>query len=190
MVIGIPVNKVETAGIKLPGTSYLQMTWNLHNAYRTFACAVKLWPFLWHCARCALVSRSDSKLAKLDLMIMISWKKSTNSFWMTEWGDIHIVLKTDTSAEWSCSHGLPRAPVFGSEKYLRTRSSCLNCALRDDEAVYWVQYEAVSVGNWWYWVSRGHSCLYILYKVEIWTGVTDAWLTDWQLWKIELLSSL
>ena len=111
--------KVETAGIKLPGISYLQMTWNLHNAYRTFACAVKLWPFLWHCARCALVSRSDSKLAKLDLMIMISWKKSTNSFWMTEWGDIHIVLKTDTSAEWSCSHGLPRAPVFGSEKYLR-----------------------------------------------------------------------
>ena len=119
MVIGIPVNKVETAEIKLPGISYLQMTWNLHNAYRTFACAVKLWPFLWHCARCALVSRSDSKLAKLDLMIMISWKKSTNSFWMTEWGDIHIVLKTDTSAEWSCSHGLPRAPVFGSEKYLR-----------------------------------------------------------------------
>ena len=50
---------------------------------------------------------------------MISWKKSTNSFWMTEWGDIHIVLKTDTSAEWSCSHGLPRAPVFGSEKYMR-----------------------------------------------------------------------
>ena len=32
--------------------------------------------------------------------------------------------------------------------------------------------------NWWYWVSRGHSCLYILQKVEIWTGVTDAWRTD------------
>ena len=65
----------------------------------------------------------------------------------------------------------------------RTRSSWLNCALRDDEAVYWVSighYEAVAVGNWWYWVSRGHSCLYILQKVEIWTGVTDAWLTDWQ----------
>ena len=63
----------------------------------------------------------------------------------------------------------------------KTRSSWLNCALRDDEAVYWVSighYEAVAVGNWWYWVSRGHLCLYILHKVEIWTGVTDAWLTD------------
>ena len=63
----------------------------------------------------------------------------------------------------------------------KTRSSWLNCALRDDEAVYWVSighYEAVAVGNWWYWVSRGHSCLYILQKVEISTGVTDAWLTD------------
>ena len=60
--------------------------------------------------------------------------------------------------------------------------SWINCALRDDEAVYWVSighYEAVAVGNWWYWVSTGHSCLYILHKVEIWTGVTDAWQTDW-----------
>ena len=65
----------------------------------------------------------------------------------------------------------------------RTRSSWLNCALRDDEAVYWISighYEAVAVGNWWYWVSRGHLCLYILHKVEIWSGVTDALLTDWQ----------
>ena len=64
---------------------------------------------------------------------------------------------------------------------IETRSSWLNCSLRDDEAVYWVSighYEAVAIGNWWYWVSRGHSCLYILQKVEIWTGVTDAWLTD------------
>ena len=33
----------------------------------------------------------------------------------------------------------------------KTRSSWLNCALRDDEAVYWVSighYEAVAVGNW------------------------------------------
>ena len=31
-----------------------------------------------------------------------------------------------------------------------TRSSWLNCALRDDEAVYWVSighYEAIAVGN-------------------------------------------
>ena len=37
----------------------------------------------------------------------------------------------------------------GSDKY-ETRSSWLNCALRDDEAVYWVSignYEAVAVGN-------------------------------------------
>ena len=62
-----------------------------------------------------------------------------------------------------------------------TRSIWLNCALRDDEAVYWVSighYEAVAVGNWWCWVSRGHSCLYTLHKVEILSGVTDAWRTD------------
>ena len=59
-----------------------------------------------------------------------------------------------------------------------TRSRWLNCALRDNEAVYWFSighHEAVAVGNW---VSRGHSCLYILHKVEIWTGVTDALWTD------------
>ena len=64
-----------------------------------------------------------------------------------------------------------------------TRSSWLNCALRDDEAVYWVSighYEAVAVGKWWYWVSRGHLCLYILHKVEISTDVTDASRTDSQ----------
>ena len=62
--------------------------------------------------------------------------------------------------------------------------------------VYWVSighYEAVAVGNWWYWVSRGHLYRYILLKEEIWTGVTDALrthsLTD-RLWKIELLGSL
>ena len=36
------------------------------------------------------------------------------------------------------------------ESNLETRSSWLDCALRDDEAVYWVSighYEAVAVGN-------------------------------------------
>ena len=36
------------------------------------------------------------------------------------------------------------------EKTIITRSSWLNCALRDDESVYWVSigyYEAVAVGN-------------------------------------------
>ena len=72
-----------------------------------------------------------------------------------------------------------------------TRSSWLNYALRDNEAVFWVSirlYEAMAVGNWWYWVSRGHLCLYILQKVGIWKGVMHAWLTHKG--KIELLSSL
>ena len=36
------------------------------------------------------------------------------------------------------------------ESHDKTRSSWVNCALRDEEAVYWVSvahYEAVSVGN-------------------------------------------
>ena len=78
---------------------------------------------------------------------------------------------------WQCHHVASYSVAFS----LGTRSSWLNCALRDDEAVNWVSighYEAVAIGNWWYWVSRGHLCLYILHKVEIWTGVTNAWLTD------------
>ena len=69
-------------------------------------------------------------------------------------------------------------------KIMIARSSWLNCAtLRDYEAEYWVSighFEAVAVGNWWYWVSRGHLCLYILHKVEISTDVTDASRTDSQ----------
>ena len=59
---------------------------------------------------------------------------------------------------------------------VQTRSSLLNCALRDDEALYWNSaghYEAVAVG-------RGHLCFYILHKVEIWSGVTDALRTDFE----------
>ena len=69
----------------------------------------------------------------------------------------------------------------GVEWYWITRSSWLNCALRDEEAVYWVSighYEAVAVGNWWYWVSREHLCLYIIYIEQsgdlVWSGVADA----------------
>ena len=69
-------------------------------------------------------------------------------------------------------------------KIMIARSSWLNCAtLRDYEAEYWVSighFEAVAVGNWWYWVSRGHLCLYILHTVEIWTGDTYFWRTDGQ----------
>ena len=76
-----------------------------------------------------------------------------------------------------------------------TRSSWLNRALRDDEAVYWVNighFEAAAVGNWWCWVSRGHLCLYILHKVEVWTGVTDALRTHFIIYILykELSSSI
>ena len=57
---------------------------------------------------------------------------------------------------------------------LKTRSSWLNCALRDDEALYWVSIgqqwlvlgstESLWGSSWCYWVSRGHWCLYILKK--------------------------
>ena len=52
------------------------------------------------------------------------------------------------------------------------------------------QYKAILSGTWWYWVSKNWHCLvlhgtgsaeglyacivYILEKVEIWSGVTDA----------------
>ena len=68
------------------------------------------------------------------------------------------------------------------QQLIWTRSSWFNCVLRDDEALCWVSighYEALAVGNWWYWVRRGHLCLYILHKVEIWKGVTHTWQTDW-----------
>ena len=48
-------------------------------------------------------------------------------------------------------HQVPREITKSkTDGYKETRSSWLNCALRDDEAVYWVSighYEAVAVGN-------------------------------------------
>ena len=46
---------------------------------------------------------------------------------------------------------------------------------------YWLvldQYKLVLLDIRWYRVSKGLVCLYILEKVEIWSGVTDAWQTD------------
>ena len=46
-----------------------------------------------------------------------------------------------------------KTPKFGfyvKETGVATKSSWLNCSLRDDEAVYWVSighYDAVAVGN-------------------------------------------
>ena len=81
-----------------------------------------------------------------------------------------IVCDGPWSHHWSVFDGIWSNTIFVSDGnqisnvYLMvTRSSWLNCALRDDEAVYWVSighYEAVAVGNWWYWVSRGHLCFY------------------------------
>ena len=45
---------------------------------------------------------------------------------------------------------------------------------------YWLvlgQYKLVLLDIRWYMVSKGLVCLYILEKVEIWSGVTDAWHT-------------
>ena len=45
---------------------------------------------------------------------------------------------------------------------------------------YWLvlgQYKLELLGFRWYRVSKGLVCLYILEKVEIWSGVTDAWHT-------------
>ena len=45
---------------------------------------------------------------------------------------------------------IPFLLKIGLREQFKTRSSWLNCALRDDEAVYWVSighYEAVAVGN-------------------------------------------
>ena len=40
------------------------------------------------------------------------------------------------------------------------------------------QYNSVLLRIKLYWVSKGLVCLYILEKVEIWSGVTDASHTD------------
>ena len=41
-----------------------------------------------------------------------------------------------------------------------------------------VQYKLVLLDIRWYMVSKGLVCLYILEKVEIWSGVTNASHTD------------
>ena len=76
--------------------------------------------------------------------------------------------------------------VIGSLYLCITRSSWLNCALRDDEAVYWVSighYESVAVDNWFYWASRGHLCLLYIERsgdLVCCHGFLTHWLTHWQ----------
>ena len=116
---------------------------------------------LWHC--------TSSDLA------LIRQKKN-----MYFWIGLFVSLYSPKASDWDQSRPISVSFLIRtSGNYNITRSSWLNCALRDDEAVFWVSIghsEAVAVGNWWYWASRGHLCLYILKKVEIWTGVTH-WQT-------------
>ena len=73
----------------------------------------------------------------------------------------------------------------------KTRSSWLNCALRDDEAVYWVsmrRYQLVidDTGS----VEDIHAFIYCTkWRSGQVLPMPDR-QTDWQLWKIGLLSSL
>ena len=50
------------------------------------------------------------------------------------------------------------------------------------------QYRLVLVDIWWYWVSIGLLCLYILKKVKIWSDVTIAGQRTTEQGKIGLLS--
>ena len=58
--------------------------------------------------------------------------------------------QTDSQSKDSATQLLTKYKSGALVTQLQTRSSWLNCALRDDEAVYWVSighYEAVAVGN-------------------------------------------
>ena len=64
----------------------------------------------------------------------------TKGFISTDWTKVVGAVAGSQREEYKC------------QIVYKTRSSWLNCALRDDEAVYWVSiryYEAVAVGNWW-----------------------------------------
>ena len=75
------------------------------------------------------------------------------------WCDIcsrELLIMRETPVS-SCEKNFLLEVTKLAPKY-KTRSSWLNSALRDDEDVYWAcigHSEAVAVGNWWYWVSRG-----------------------------------
>ena len=61
-----------------------------------------------------------------------------------------IILKAVKQIKATKGYWLVMLEHSSSQRIQRTRSSWLNCALRDDEAVYWVSighYEAVAVGN-------------------------------------------
>ena len=67
-------------------------------------------------------------------------------------------------------------------------------SLQDSNLMVLRLHRAVTVDSWWYLISLGLVCLYILKQVEIWWGYTDAsldtdWITDRQ-GKIKLLKLL
>ena len=54
------------------------------------------------------------------------------------------------STQWELQPTLVIEDISPRKSLIQTRSSWVNCALRDEEAVYWVSfahYEAVAVGN-------------------------------------------
>ena len=76
----------------------------------------------------------------------------------SQFSDIHSQHKETSSAQEVSETSVQRVLKTSAQRVLptlfpkgmNTRSSWLNCALRDDEAVYWVSighYEAVAVGN-------------------------------------------
>ena len=75
------------------------------------------------------------------------------------------------------------SPICQIGNFFALRENII-CILK---SIFYGQHIAILLGTWWYRVSIGHLCLYILKKVEIWSGVTDVLLTH-RLQNIVLLS--
>ena len=102
-----------------------------------------------------------------DIFFVHYWQQPENTWIFTD--SIAFQELEEEKQTYNC---LAQCHTSENKDWWPTRSSWLNCAKRDNEAVYWNSlgyYKAVAVGSWLYWASRGHSCLYILKRVEIWT---------------------
>ena len=66
------------------------------------------------------------------------------------------------------------SPICQIGNFFALRENII-CILK---SIFYGQDIAILLGTWWYRVSIGHLCLYILKKVEIWSGVTDVLLTQ------------
>ena len=83
----------------------------------------------------------------MDIKSFASFQKNKD-FWPKNG---HIWPKIGIFGEFGPNIGiLGPSRLMPYQNIMQTRSSWLNCALRDDEAVYWVSighYEAVAVGD-------------------------------------------